>query len=182
MSRMSASGLYVGQKGEVVCAQTGRVLGPGQGYVAVLVEKAGEEDLERVNYGLDVWEDGVRPSAEVGAVVAVWKTRVREAGSEKKPRFDEASLIDLFEQLGEQTDEKRVALRFVLMLMLVRKRALVCESAKDGVWLVRRKGEKAEEGDVSGLMEVRDPGLGEDALAAVAEQLDKVLEGAEVDG
>jgi hypothetical protein len=118
-----------------------------------------------------------------------------EPGARKRILIDDESLLDLFEQSGEQASDvdaspspctdsaepasadDRGAFRFLLALILIRKRLLVCErTGKDGTMFVRpRSSPKSSEGGT--LSQVRDPGLSEGSITRVVGQLSALLEG-----
>jgi hypothetical protein len=91
---------------------------------------------------------------------------------------DDQTLLDLFERLGGDDRPHRVRFRFVLMLLLVRKRLLrvVGTELKDGVetWAVLAKG--AVEGEAPTV--VINPRLDDETTREVTEQLSEVLDGA----
>jgi hypothetical protein len=96
-----------------------------------------------------------------------------EPGESKRRFIDDQALTDLFEQLGEgDPDPKRAAFRYVLALILVRKRLLRLEPGDGrGGLLVRWPKAPPEQASVH----VADPGMTEDAVADVIEQLGGVL-------
>jgi hypothetical protein len=157
----------------------------GETYVAALVQVAETEEFRRVDFSLDAWQGGARPRDERGARLAVlgsWRGVMPEPGAKKRILIDDESLLDLFEQSeegaeGDASREDRRAFRFMLALILLRKRLLVCEkTAKDGTMLVRpRSSPKVSEGGV--LSEVQDPGLGEASIGRVVGQLSALLDG-----
>ena len=118
------------------CAATGTPLSPGDRYVACLVERQGEDGFDRLDYSTDAWEQGARPPR----LFAFWTTEVAEPN--KKPRLfiDDDALISIFDQLEAATDPKRLAFRYVLALVLIRKR------------LIRQVGSRPAKGDQPAAM------------------------------
>ena len=160
-----------------LCAATGRRLEVGERFVACLVEPKEGSGLVRVDYGLEAWEAGARPAAPA-RVFGFWRAVVAAPGAKKKQLVDDASLLDLFEQLAGATEGRKVAFRYLLALVLVRKRLLVIEGAKGGTMLVRHKGAALppERGGVGPpLLEVIDPGLDPQALEEGTEELAAIL-------
>ncbi len=157
------------------CASTGETLVPGEMMVVVLLEGESEEELERLDYALKAWEGGARPSDD-RRIFATWRTQVHEPGKKQDAIISADGLLDLFEQLGEAEEPKRLAFRYVLALMLMRKRQLEYVGTKEGKLLVMPKG--AEEG--AEPIEVHDPQasgeLDEQALAELVEQVEQVLD------
>lgn len=156
---------------EEACAATGRVFSPGEKHVAVLVETPGEETLARVLYSTQAWEGGARPEA-LARVFGYWR---RVAGEEAKPQSPIVSpeeLFDLFEQLGESEEPRQLSFRYLLALMLMRKRRLVYEGSVDGD--PKRMRLKARPGGEEHI--VLDPGMDEGAIAEATEELGRVMQ------
>lgn len=174
-----------------LCAATGRALETGEAYVATLVRADGPEEYRRTDFSLDAWNAGARPRDERGRrlpVLGSWRSVVPEAGAKRQMLVDDGSLLDMFEESGlpegagdgeagsQGSAEDRAVFRFILALILLRKRLLVCDKTEsDGTMLVRPRGSaKPSEGGT--LAEVRDPGLGEDSIARVVGQLAALLD------
>lgn len=157
------------------CASTGEALVPGELMVVVLLDGHSEDELERLDYSFKAWEGGARPD-EDRRVFATWRTHVNEPGKKQDAIISADGLLDLFEQLGEAEEPKRVAFRYVLALMLMRKRQLEYVGTKEGKLLVLPKG--SEEGTEP--IAVHDPQasgeLDEEALAELVEQVEQVLD------
>jgi hypothetical protein len=174
MSRISTSwdiGRFTGQ-----CAVTGDRLEPGTASIVALVEREDEPSapLCRMDFSEAGWNSGARPKG----VIAFWKAIVPEPGEKKRGFVDDQTLLDLFERLGGDDRPHRVRFRFVLMLLLVRKRLLrVVGTASEGgveTWQVLPKG--AAEGELpTGVV---NPKLDEAAMKEVTDQLGEVLDGA----
>jgi hypothetical protein len=159
-----------------VCAATGRRFLPGEAVVTVLLEVEGTEELQRLEYSCQAWDaggGGARPQG--GArVFGSWRGRAPDPDAKRRGVIDDQAVLELFEQLEGQAEERRVAVRYVLGLLLVRKRLMVLEASRPGMMLLRRKGE--DEGEA---IEVVDPGLSDEAVEGVVEQLKGLLGGAE---
>ena len=174
MSRISTTWDIGRSSGQ--CAATGAPLVPGAPCIVALVER--EEDpsapLVRLDFSDAGWNSPQRPKG----VIAFWRTNVPEPNEKRRGFVDDQSLIDLFDRLGSDDRPHRVRFRFVLMLLLVRKRLLrvVGTDSEGGVetWRVLPKG--AAEGEVPSA--VVNPKLDEAATREVTEQLGEVLDGA----
>jgi hypothetical protein len=159
-----------------VCALSGKAFGPGDSYIAALIEKSPEEGegLDRADYAIDAWESSPRPER----LFAFWRATLDEGGENKPTLIDDESLLGLFEQLEGATEPKRLAFRFVLALLLVRKRLLVLAGERKGVLLVQEKltgpGSVAAQAKAP-VVQVVDPGLDAAAIAEVTEQLESVI-------
>jgi hypothetical protein len=136
--------------------------------VTALVERAGDEGLDRLDFSAEAWESGHRPER----LLAWWKTTVPPAGGSRTPFVDDDVLMDLFEALSAQTDRRRVAYRFVLALILMRKKLLRYAgrrgSGEDERWLLVPRGSGEP-------IEVLDPHLTDGDIRALSDQLDEVL-------
>lgn len=150
-----------------VCTATGRTLGEGETFYAVLFDRP--EGFVRQDYSVEAW---TKPPEDA---FCFWKSQVPKKGQKKKNVIvDNDVLIDFFERLTGESEPVKVQFRFVLALMLMRKR------------LLRYEGTKDVEGDETWTMtlttnnasyEVVNPHLQDDEIDAVSEQLTAILHG-----
>lgn len=170
MSRFDAS--YDISRASGQCAATGQPINPGDSYVACLVERADDDGFDRVDYAEAAWQSGARPER----LFSFWKTRMVEP-SRRRVFVDDEVLLSLFDRLADETQPQRQAYRFVIGLILMRKRLLRCEGTRveDGrsLWLMRRKGEPTDYPP----LEMVDPRLSERDVQDVADQLGEILRG-----
>jgi len=153
-----------------VCAATGEPIEVAQPFVASLVER--DDGLVRLDYSLGAWEGGARPA---GALFGFWRSVMPDADAPKRQRIALGEAMDLFEGLGDAQADSRLAFRYVLALILIRKKQLVYEGMRDGLVLVRPRGVPAPpEGPP--LIEVIDPGMDDDRSAEVAVQLAPLID------
>ena len=170
------------------CAVSGRELAPGDAVVVALVERDGE-GFERLDIAEDSWQGleddqrgGGRKRVSGKRVFAWWRAAHPEPGAKPRLLLDDDALLDLFDELGdEQPGESgpervnRLAFRFVLSLILARKRLLKLErSSNDGLF-VKRRGEPVE----SSPTFVEDPGLTPARLRTVMDRLTGIVRGEE---
>ncbi|MEM1165752.1 MAG: hypothetical protein AAGI30_05610 [Planctomycetota bacterium] len=152
-----------------VCAVSGRELEPGDEIVSFLVEPEGDERVARVDVLRTEWDGTPVPGA-----MARWQCVVPERAPSRGPVIDAASLTDLFEQLttnDEDESPERAGLRYVLALLLVRRRVLeVVGAAGRGVLLVRPRSEPESE-----PVPVHEPELDTDLLGSIQTTLTDVL-------
>jgi hypothetical protein len=160
MSRFSATSYAIG-KPTRRCAATGRGLEVGERYVAALCEQDGQEHLQRVDFSAQAWDQGARPGEGL-RVVGSWRAIVSEPGAARKPILDDEAMLDLLSQL-EPGDPQRDAMRFVLALMLIRRKVLVQDGLKAGAMMLRPRGQERDPSG-AGLIEIHDPKLDETAL------------------
>jgi len=153
------------------CAARDIELLPGTSCVATLCQD-GEEGLKRLDFSTEAWDEGTRPEG----MFSFWRTVVPAEDAKPKQLIDETVLLTIFEQLAGDERPRKVSLRFVLALILMRKRLLrfLGRTEEDGVvvWQMRPKGATPE----SPSIEVVDPGLGDDDVISLSEQLSEVLE------
>lgn len=149
------------------CAATGRAFGEGEAYYAALFETPA--GLERRDYSLEAWSGPPEGS------FCHWRGRIPIR--ERKPaalEIDGQMLSQLFVSLEEEQSETRQQFRFVLALLLLRKRLLRFEQAvrKDGqeFWQMRLLSDKS-------LHQVLNPRLGEEQIARLSAQLTALLSG-----
>lgn len=174
MSRLSSSWDIGRSTGR--CAASGTPLEPGTPCVAALVEREDDPNapLARLDFSDAGWASGPRPKG----VLAFWRTHVPRGDEKRRGFVDDQTLLDLFERLGGDERPHRVQFRFVLMLLLVRKRLLrVAGTESSGgaeTWHVLPRG--AAEGEPPAA--VVNPKLDEAAMKEVTDQLGEVLDGA----
>jgi len=149
-----------------ICAGTGRKLLPGEEYYAALIDK--QTCFERKDYGLDYWQQH-QPE-----VFSYWKTRMPLPNQKKKLLVDDGVLINLFERLAQENDAVKINFRFVLALILMRKRLLKYEdSYRQGVmeiWKMRFVRD-------SRVQEVTNPRLSDEQIQQVSQELSAILQG-----
>ncbi|MFM9996570.1 MAG: hypothetical protein ACKVU4_12315 [Phycisphaerales bacterium] len=179
---MSTEAKYEIARPTGVCAATGRAIAPGEPFVAVLVEagSAGEESLQRRDYHAESWADGavlaeLKPAPRV---LGHWRAVMPEPNASGRTIIDDEALADLFEQSldeggGGDDDPSRASFRFVLALLLVRRKLLKPAGSSEGALVLRW----ARDGDRATPFEVPDPGMDGARIAQAAERLSAVLLG-----
>ena len=146
------------------CAITGRELRPGEKVYTALLEDGGK--FLRQDYSGEAWQ-GPPPGA-----FSFWCGRVPAQDEARKPRIDDDLLFDCFLRLKGQDDPGRVNFRYVVALLLMRRKRLKFEEARKAagqeVLVLRctRGGERHE---------VVNPALTEEQMAAVQDEVFKVL-------
>lgn len=186
------------------CASTGRELQPGETYFATLVDvpldqqpQAGGDGkssaaaalgMQRLDVSREAWEGGYRPEH----LFSYWKTTVRQPNEKKRLFVDDAVLMNLLVRLEDATEPQRLAFRYVLALILMRKKLLRFDGTdresveQDGEtieqewWLFTPKqdvskghfGRWAEDQAIR----VLDPQLDESQIEQVTQQLGEILE------
>jgi len=172
----STSAPYDIIKTQDICAQSGRAIEIGEVHIAALIESPDEEALVRVAYSLDAWTNG--PNLPPGTTLfGFWKRTLPETDEQPKQLVSQEEMFDLFEQLEEATAPKQLAFRYLLALILMRKKKLLFErstpatSTAQGVLVVRQR-QKGGEGPI---YEVVDPGLDDETILQASEELGQVM-------
>lgn len=146
------------------CAATGRELKPGDKIVSVLTD---EGTLVRREYAADAW-----PGPPETAV-AHWHGRVPANDAPRRPATNEPLLFDCFDHLAGQTEPNKVHFRYVVALLLMRRKRLKFEDVKrtpdGGEVLVLRDTRSGSR------VEVSDPRLSEAEIEAVQQEVFQVL-------
>jgi len=147
------------------CSGTGKKIEAGDEYFAALVETA--DGLQRRDFCAEYWQK------EKPGVFCYWKTKLPEANQKKQIFVDDEMLMSFFERLQGETEVEKVNFRFVLALILMRKRRLKYESAekKDDreIWKLRISGEKQ-------TVEVENPNLAEEQIKQLSAQIGHILQ------
>lgn len=164
-----------------VCAASGRGFESGERYVATLAEAADSEDFVRFDFCQDAWDRGSRPPAPY-RTVAVWRARAAERDQQRSALLDDEEILGLLEGMEAGAEGRAAVFRYLVALLLLRKRVLRVADQRVGAGgrpvlvLVRRGGPKGIEPEP---IEVTDPGMDEQAVAAGIEELGVVLAGGE---
>lgn len=182
MSQFNAPGYEVART-TGRCAFTGREFQPHEPYIATLVEEG--DALRRVDIGLDAWEGGKRPEN----LFSDWKAVTPEPNEKRKLFVDDEVLVNLLERLADADQPQRIAFRFVLALILMRKKLIRYDRTERRVgpdntpqdwWLLTPKLDLTKgplgKWDESRRFEVLDPRLDEAGVRAVTDQLSEVLQ------
>ncbi len=148
-----------------VCFGTQKEIEPGQDYIATLIEA--EDGLQRRDFSLEYWQQ------QNPQVYCFWKSRMAVSDEKKQLFIDDDMLMAFFERLAEETDPEKLNFRFVVALILMRKRILKYDSSQtqDGrdVWKLRIAGSKD-------IVDVVHPNLTEDQIEQLSGQLSQILQ------
>jgi hypothetical protein len=147
------------------CFGTGNKINPGDEFFAALVES--EEGLIRRDFSVDYWE------SEQPEVYCFWKSKLPEPDQKKQMFIDDEMLMAFFARLAEEKDQEKLNFRFVLTLILMRKRKLKYDSSKneDGkeVWKLKIMGS-------DDYAEVINPHLDESQIEELSSQVGTILQ------
>jgi hypothetical protein len=108
-------------------------------------------------------------------LLGIWRTHVPQPQEKKKLLIDDSLLVNFFERLEGAEEENRIHFRYVLALILMRKKLLVYEGTdrrddSTDIWRMRSKGADT-------IHEVIDPHMDEEKIAAVSSSLGEIMEG-----
>jgi hypothetical protein len=147
------------------CSGSGRTINYGEEYFAALVEAGGV--FERRDFSREYWE------SEKPEVYCYWRTKLPNPDEKKAIFVDDEMLMAFFERLAQETEQEKINFRFVLALILMRKRRLKYDSTKaEGekeIWRLRITGEKQ-------YAEVTNPHLDEEQIEQLSSQLGEILQ------
>src|SRR5262249_8608478 len=104
------------------CAVSGRELRPGEKVYTALFDESAQ--FVRRDYGSDVWQ-GPPPGA-----FSFWVNTVPADTESRRPRIDDDLLFDCFQRLEGQTDPGRLNFRYVVALLLMRRKRFRFEEAR----------------------------------------------------
>lgn len=149
-----------------VCAATGRSFQEGEEFYTVLFEEG--ESFRRADYSLESWQG---PPDDA---YCFFKSRVPVREKRKKLLVDDEILVNFFLRLEDETEPVRVQFRFVIALILMRKRRLRYDSSarEDGVeaWTMTLLADQTTH-------RVVNPRLTDDQIEGVSQQLSAILHG-----
>jgi hypothetical protein len=146
------------------CAITGRELKPGERYYSVLLDEGG--NFTRKDYSLEAWQG---PPA---GAFSFWQGRLTTARIPRKPAIDDEMLVDCFHRLEGDLEPNRVSFRFVLALLLLRRRRFKLEETRQEgateVLVLRclRSGVRSQ---------VVDPGMSDEELESVQDDVFRAI-------
>jgi len=147
------------------CYGTGKKIEYGEEYFAALVET--KEGLQRRDFCADYWQ------AEKPDVFCYWKSKLPHPDQKKQIFVDDEMLMAFFERLGKEREQEKINFRFVLALILMRKRRLKYDLSKiEGdkeIWRLRIAGDKR-------FVEVINPHLDEEQIEQLSSQISQILQ------
>ncbi len=147
------------------CFVSGEPINPGDKFMAALRESP--MGFERVDVLPAHWEQ-----FDHSEVLAFWQTVMPNSEEKKKVFVDDTVLCELFDRLGSATEENKISFRFVLGLILIRKRLLVYDGTRHeesaDIWTVHLKGSETK-------LDLVDPKLNEQQMMDVSRQMGEIL-------
>jgi hypothetical protein len=104
------------------CTTSGRELRPGERYYSALFDEGGK--FLRKDYSVEAWQGP--PSA----AFSFWQGRIHSTSAPRRPTIDDELLMDCFTRLEGETQPSKVNFRYVLALLLMRRRRFKFEEAR----------------------------------------------------
>jgi hypothetical protein len=155
---------YALGRGQGICQACGKQIAPGEKQMAAVRDAA---VLERLDICTACWDGFDR-----AGLLGFWQTTAPTAAGPKRMFIDDDVLCDLFERLGEATEPAKLNFRFVLGLILMRKRRIVYESTRmeeqKEIWSMRFRGREEK-------LDLLNPRLSEQQVGEVSTQLGEIL-------
>jgi hypothetical protein len=146
------------------CAATGRELRPGEPFFTALLDEGGK--FVRRDFSAEAWQGPPE------GTFSFWAGKVPVLDESRRPRIDDDLLVDCFQRLEGQTESDRLNFRYVVALLLMRRRRFKFEEAQiDGnreVLYLRCTRTKVQ-------YNVVNPRISEDEIRTVQEEVFKVL-------
>jgi hypothetical protein len=147
------------------CTITGQEIAVGEKFMAALRETP--TGLERLDISMGAWEQFDRRD-----LLAFWQATMPATEQKKKLFVDDETLQVVFDRLADTQEPNKQAFRFVLGLVLMRKRLLSYESSRvegeNEIWTVKAKGREER-------IDLINPHLDEQRIADVTQQLGEIL-------
>jgi hypothetical protein len=162
----AAPGNYEVARARGQCVVCGVQIEPQQPLMAALRETPA--GFERLDVCLNDW-----PAFDKSNLIGFWKTTMPLVEQKKKLFVDDEVLCQLFERLAETTEPAKLNFRFVLGLILMRKRLIIYENSHTDdagreTWQVRFKGKDQ-------MLDLLNPKLDESQIQDVSTQLGEIL-------
>ena len=111
---------YEVQRSTKHCAATGREFTPGEEFFSALI--AAGADLRRADFSIEAWQ-GPPPGT-----IGWWKSQLPGRPNARQRRAPNEILLQVFDELADQPD--RLDMRYVLALLLVRRRVMRLEEER----------------------------------------------------
>jgi len=147
------------------CSGTGKKIEYGEEYFAALVETP--DGLQRRDFCTDYWRK------EKPDVYCYWRTKLPRPDEKKQKFIDDEMLMAFFERLAQETEQEKINFRFVLTLVLMRKRRLKYDSSRNEngmeIWRLKAAGEDR-------FVEVVNPNLDEGRTEQLSSQIGQILQ------
>lgn len=151
-------------RGEKQCASCGREFQEEEDYFSALFDR--KTAFERLDYCTACWK------GDSEEMFSFWQTRVPRREERKKLLLDDNVLLDVFHRLEGATDELKLNFRYILALVLMRKKILKFKEVRrtDAGEFLLLEMSKAKT-----TFDVLNPQLDEEKIGQVTEEVGKIL-------
>jgi hypothetical protein len=126
----------------------------------------------RRDFSLEAWNSGKRPES----LVCFWRTTAPEGDQKRRLLVDDDTLLELFDRLEGDERPQRIAYRWLMCLILLRKRMLRqvrIERGDDAEWwLVQKRGMD----ETIPPIRVLNPRIRDEDLQELSEHLGEVMQ------
>lgn len=146
------------------CARSDREIKPGERYYSVLIDEG--DRFVRRDYALDTW------AGPPEKTFSFWQGKMPTSNAPRRPPIDEELLLDCLARLENESEPGKQAFRFVLTLLLVRRKRLRLEDSS------RENGQElltVRDARTGVRYRVIDPGLPDEELECVQDEVFQVL-------
>ncbi|MSR17999.1 MAG: hypothetical protein EXS00_02335 [Phycisphaerales bacterium] len=155
------------------CALRSTPIAPGVPFVAALVDASDDAvtPLKRLDICAEAWDAGERPAG----LVAFWRSIAPLPGAPRQTFVDDETLLEILQRLGEDASGRRASYRWLVALILLRKRLLkhagIDRNAGAETWLFKVRGSE----DDAPLLRVLNPQVLDEELRDLSDQLAEVV-------
>jgi hypothetical protein len=101
------------------CSVSGRELQSGERFYSVLTEESGK--FVRRDFAADAWQGPPHDA------FSFWAGHIPQSDARRRPAIDDDMLLDCFARLEDQTAPAKIKFRYVVGLLLMRRRRLRLE-------------------------------------------------------
>jgi hypothetical protein len=147
------------------CTLTGRDIPPGEKFMAAVRETP--TGLERADVCQEAWKDYPRDG-----LLAFWQATMPQPNARKKLFVDDEVLKQIFDRLADTEEPAKLNFRFVLGLILMRKRVIVYENTRQEngkeLWTLRYRGKDDQ-------FDILNPQMDEQKITEVTLHLGEIL-------
>ncbi len=152
------------ERGEKKCAGCGKGFAELETYFSALFDR--QETFQRLDYCAACWK------GEAAEMFSFWQTKMPPKEEKRKLLVDDGVLVDFFLKLEGATDELKVNFRYILALVLMRKKLLKFVDVKrdeNGEFLVMEMPKEKQR------FEIFNPQLSEEKISLLTEEVGKIL-------
>ncbi len=146
------------------CYVSQRELAEGERFYGILIEEAGR--ITRRDYSVEAW------SGPPEGTIAHWLGRIPASQTPVKPTINDELLMECFEHLAEASEPEQLRFRYVLGLLLMRRKRLKFEDVRKEAgheYLCLKHARTRQR------YELLDPQLSEAELTAVQDEVFRIL-------